>query len=243
MKRKLIMALAISSVAIVGCGEKSSTESASTPAAVTAESMSLNQKVSYIIGLNMGQNLKKDGVEIDLDTLALAFEDVKSGHEPRLSQEETQQAMTAFQEKLQAEQAASGALVADANAKEGTEFLAANGAKEGVVTTESGLQYKVITEGAGVKPSATDTVSVHYRGTLLDGTEFDSSYKRGEPVSFPVNGVIAGWTEALQLMNEGSKWELYIPSNLAYGPGGAGADIGPNATLTFEVELLKAAAE
>ena len=243
MKRKLIMALAISSVAIVGCGEKSTTESAAAPSALTVESMTLNQKVSYIIGLNMGQNLKKDGVEIDLNTLALAFEDVKLGREPRFSQEETQQAMTAFQEKLQAEQAASSALVADANGKEGAEFLAANGVKEGVVTTESGLQYKVITEGAGVKPSATDTVSVHYRGTLLDGTEFDSSYKRGEPVSFPVNGVIAGWTEALQLMNEGSKWELYIPSSLAYGPGGAGADIGPNATLTFEVELLKAIVE
>ena len=131
-------------------------------------------------------------------------------------------------------------MVAEANKKEGEEFLASNKTKEGVVTTASGLQYKVITAGTGPSPKASDKVSVHYRGTLIDGTEFDSSYRRGEPVSFPVKGVIAGWTEALQLMKEGAKWELYIPSELAYGPGGTGGPIGPNATLIFEVELLQA---
>ena len=246
MKRNLMMAFAISSIVLVGCGEKKeASESAeATPTATEAGELStLNQKVSYIIGLNMGQNLKNDEVEVDIDSLTLALNDAASGHEPRLSEEEVQQTMTAFQEMLQAKRAESVSLVADANAKEGATFLAENGVKEGVVTTETGLQYKVITEGEGAKPGAEDKVSVHYRGTLLDGTEFDSSYKRGEPVSFPVNGVIAGWTEALQLMGEGSKWELYIPSDLAYGPGGAGENIGPNATLVFEVELLQASAE
>jgi FKBP-type peptidyl-prolyl cis-trans isomerase len=244
MKRKLMMALAVSSMVLVGCGEdKSVKESAEATASETSELSTLNQKVSYIIGLNMGQNLKNDEVEVDIKALNMALEDAMAGRESRLTEEVIQQSMTAFQEMLQAKRAESVALVADANAKEGAEFLAANGLEEGVVTTESGLQYRVITEGEGAKPAATDTVSVHYRGTLLDGTEFDSSYKRGEPVSFPVGKVISGWTEALQLMGEGSKWELFIPSDLAYGPGGANPNIGPNATLKFEVELLKASVE
>jgi FKBP-type peptidyl-prolyl cis-trans isomerase FkpA len=126
------------------------------------------------------------------------------------------------------------------NRQEGAEFLAANMAKEGVMTTDSGLQYKVLVEGSGESPTAEDTVQVHYRGTLIDGTEFDSSYSRGEPTEFKVGAVIAGWTEALQMMKEGDKWELYIPSDLAYGERGAGADIGPDSVLIFEVELLKA---
>jgi FKBP-type peptidyl-prolyl cis-trans isomerase FklB len=128
--------------------------------------------------------------------------------------------------------------LADKNQKEGEVFLAENKKKKGVVTLPSGLQYHVITAGTGKIPKATDTVTTHYRGTLIDGTEFDSSYKRGEPASFPVNGVIKGWTEALQLMKVGSKWQLFIPSNLAYGPQGAGQVIGPSATLIFEIELL-----
>jgi len=128
--------------------------------------------------------------------------------------------------------------LADKNQKEGEVFLAENKKKKGVITLPSGLQYQVIKEGTGKIPKATDTVTTHYRGTLIDGTEFDSSYKRGEPASFPVNGVIKGWTEALQLMKVGSKWQLFIPSNLAYGPQGAGQAIGPNATLIFEIELL-----
>jgi FKBP-type peptidyl-prolyl cis-trans isomerase len=145
-----------------------------------------------------------------------------------------QQLQKTHTERMQAEQKAA----ADKNLADGEAFLKENATKEGVVTTESGLQYKIVTAGDGPKPGAGDVVKVHYRGTLLDGTEFDSSYKRGEPVTFPVGGVIPGWVEALQLMPVGSKWELYIPSGLAYGPGGAGNQIGPNSTLKFEVELL-----
>ena len=156
-----------------------------------------------------------------------------------MTAEEIAETMQAFQQqqmaKMQEEQAAAGAK----NAEAGEAFLAENGKQEGVVTTDSGLQYKVVTKGDGAKPKADDLVSVHYKGTLLDGKEFDSSYKRGEPAEFGVNQVIPGWTEALQLMPVGSKWELVIPADLAYGPGGAGGDIGPNSTLQFEVELLE----
>ncbi|MCD9458280.1 FKBP-type peptidyl-prolyl cis-trans isomerase [Marinibactrum halimedae] len=190
--------------------------------------------------MNLGNQFKRDDIELDIDIMAMALRDAREGKDPRLTEEEMQQAMTQFQEKQRAAKAEAAKAIADANSKEGQDYLTANAGKEGVVTTESGLQYKVITEGSGPKPTPTDTVTVHYRGTLIDGTEFDSSYGRGEPTSFPVNAVIAGWTEALQLMPEGSKWELYIPAELAYGPGGTGGLIGPNATLIFEVELLKA---
>jgi FKBP-type peptidyl-prolyl cis-trans isomerase len=160
-----------------------------------------------------------------LDKLALTDEEVGAG---------MQQLQKTHTERMQAEQK----VAADKNLADGEAFLKENATKEGVVTTESGLQYKIITAGEGPKPGAEDVVKVHYRGTLLDGTEFDSSYKRNEPVTFPVGGVIPGWVEALQLMPVGSKWELYIPSGLAYGPGGAGGQIGPNSTLKFEVELL-----
>jgi FKBP-type peptidyl-prolyl cis-trans isomerase FklB len=146
--------------------------------------------------------------------------------------------MTAFQKEMMAKREQAGKEAGAKNKVEGEAFLAENGKKEGVVTLPDGLQYKILKEGDGAKPKATDTVTVHYRGTLISGTEFDSSYKRKEPVSFPVNGVIAGWTEALQLMKVGSKWQLFIPSTLAYGERGAGPDLGPNATLIFEVELI-----
>lgn len=155
-----------------------------------------------------------------------------------MTENEVKEVMTAFQKGLAAKQAEKMKVIGEKNSKEGETFLAENKKKEGVKTTASGLQYKVITPGKGPMPKDTDTVSVNYRGTLIDGTEFDSSYKRGEAVSFPVNGVIKGWTEALQMMKVGSKWQLFIPSNLAYGDRGAGGQIGPNATLIFEVELL-----
>jgi FKBP-type peptidyl-prolyl cis-trans isomerase FklB len=155
-----------------------------------------------------------------------------------MTEEEYKATMTALQKEMMEKQADAARKLAEKNKKEGEAFLAENGKKEGVVTLPSGLQYKVIQSGKGKTPKSTDTVETNYRGTLIDGTEFDSSYKRGQTATFPVNGVIAGWTEALQKMKEGDKWQLFVPSNLAYGERGAGREIGPNATLLFEVELI-----
>lgn len=196
------------------------------------------EKVSYIIGLDIGTNLKRQSVEIDTDILMKGLKDALSGDKPLLSEDEIRESMNAFRQEMMKKQAEEAKKLGEKNKKEGESFLAENKGKEGVVTLPSGLQYKVMTEGAGKQPKATDTVTVNYRGTLIDGTEFDSSYKRGQPATFPVGGVIAGWTEALQLMKEGSKWQLFIPSNLAYGEKGAGNVIGPNAVLIFEVELI-----
>jgi len=194
-----------------------------------------SQKISYIIGFQAGGQLKQQGFPIDIETLTEALKEGLSGAAPRLTSQEAGTIMQAFQEKQMAKQAAENGK----NEEAGKAFLAENRKKEGVIELENGLQYKIITVGSGKKPAETDTVSVHYRGTLIDGTEFDSSYKRGSPAEFPVNRVIPGWTQILQLMGEGAKWQVYIPSNLAYGPKGAGADIGPNATLIFDIELLK----
>ncbi len=194
-----------------------------------------SQKISYIIGFQAGGQLKQQGFPIDIETLTEALKEGLSGAAPRLTSQEAGTIMQAFQEKQMAKQAAENSK----NEETGKAFLAENRKKEGVIELENGLQYKIITPGSGKKPAATDTVSVHYRGTLIDGTEFDSSYKRGAPAEFPVNRVIPGWTQILQLMSEGAKWQVYIPSNLAYGPKGAGADIGPNATLIFDIELLE----
>jgi len=162
-----------------------------------------------------------------------------AGNEPRMTREEVEKTLAAYQERRKAEVAAK----AETNKKAGEAFLANNRTQPGVKVTASGLQYQILEEGKGATPSATDTVVVNYRGTLLDGSEFDSSYKRGQPATFPVNGVIQGWQEALQMMKEGAKWKLFVPANLAYGERGAGASIGPNATLTFEVELLEIKAQ
>jgi FKBP-type peptidyl-prolyl cis-trans isomerase FklB len=195
-------------------------------------------KVSYSIGLNIGSDFKQRAIEVDPDLLARGIKDAMSDAKPLLTEEEIQSVMTAFEQELKAKAIAHNKELGDKNMKEGEAYLAENKKKEGVVTLPSGLQYKVITAGTGKKPKATDTVTTQYRGTLIDGTEFDSSYKRGQPATFPVSGVISGWTEALQLMPVGSKWQLFIPSSLAYGPRGAGQMIGPNSTLVFEVELL-----
>ncbi len=195
-------------------------------------------KVSYSIGLDIGKNFKDQSIEIDPKLLAQGIQDAISGGKRLLTEEEIQGVMTAFRQEMQAKAAAQAKLVGDKNLKEGEAFLAENKKKKGVVTLPSGVQYKIITAGTGKKPKPTDTVTTNYKGTLIDGTEFDSSYKRGEAATFPVQGVIPGWTEALQLMPVGSKWELVIPPALAYGPRGAGQAIGPNATLIFEVELL-----
>jgi len=204
------------------------------------------QKVSYGIGLSIGRQMKGQSIEVDSQALARGIMDAIAGSKPLLSDQELQQTMMAFQQELQARQRGMAAKQSEAskalgekNQKEGAAFLAENAKKPGVKTLPSGLQYKVVKEGTGPMPKATDQVKTHYRGTLLDGTVFDSSYKRGEPATFGVSDVIAGWTEALQLMKVGSRWQLFIPGDLAYGanprPGGP---IGPNATLVFDIELL-----
>jgi FKBP-type peptidyl-prolyl cis-trans isomerase FklB len=196
------------------------------------------QKVSYSIGLDIGRNFKQRGVEIDTQALARGVADAMAGGETLLTPEQVEETMRQFQQDMTAKRSERANVQAEKNKQEGEAFLAENAKNEGVVTLPSGLQYKVIKQGSGKKPRLTDEVTTHYRGTLTDGTEFDSSYNRGEPTSFPVNGVIAGWTEALQLMPVGSKWQLFIPSQLAYGARGAGDVIGPNATLIFEIELI-----
>ncbi len=200
-----------------------------------------NEKISYAIGLDIGNNLRSLGTDIDIDILVQAIRDTLERDKSLMTQAEMIKAMQEFSNQLQAKDSGHTAEDAEKNRIEGEAFLSTNQKKPGVTTTASGLQYKIIKEGGGPKPAATDEVTVHYRGTLIDGTEFDSSYKRDKPATFPLNGVIAGWTEGLQLMNKGSKFEFYIPSELAYGSRGAGDKIGPNATLIFEVELLSIA--
>ncbi len=193
------------------------------------------QRFSYIVGLQIGQQIKSDGIELDEAAFLTAIKDVAAGTPPRLSQDELQATL----QRIQQQRAADAQKAGESNSLEGERFLADNKKESGVKVTASGLQYKVVKAGSGAKPTASSTVEVHYRGTLINGTEFDSSYSRGQPATFPVNGVIKGWTEALQLMQEGAKWQLFIPSELAYGSRGTGADIGPNSTLIFDVELLK----
>jgi FKBP-type peptidyl-prolyl cis-trans isomerase len=195
-------------------------------------------KISYAIGMNVGTNLQKQAVDVDPAVLLQGLKDGIAGSKPLLTEEEARAVLMQLQEETRKKQAEKAQQMGASNKTEGETFLAANKNKEGVVTLPSGLQYKILQAGTGPKPAATDSVVCNYRGTLINGTEFDSSYKRGQPATFPVNGVIKGWTEALQLMPVGSKWQLFIPAQLAYGDRGAGADIGPNATLIFEVELL-----
>lgn len=195
-------------------------------------------KVSYVLGQSIGGDFKRQGFDIDPEIFADSFKSAFKGEDCKMSVGEMQQVMQAFQRDMQEKQQAKQGALGKANLEKGKKFLDENKDKEGVQVTASGLQYKVITEGTGKSPSATDTVVTHYEGRTIDGDVFDSSYKRGTPATFPVNGVIKGWQEALQLMTEGSKWELFIPSGLAYGPQGSGGTIEPNATLTFTVELL-----
>jgi FKBP-type peptidyl-prolyl cis-trans isomerase FklB len=195
-------------------------------------------KTSYAMGMNFGTALRKQSIDIDPAILARGLRDAFANGKMLLTEEEARAVLTQLQSDLRKKQQEMAQQAAEANKKQGLEFLEGNKTKDGVVTLPSGLQYKVLTEGTGPKPAATDTVVCNYRGTLLDNTEFDSSYKRGQPATFPVTGVIKGWTEALQLMPVGSKWQLFVPSELAYGERGAGGQIGPNATLIFEVELL-----
>ncbi|MBI5095900.1 MAG: FKBP-type peptidyl-prolyl cis-trans isomerase [Candidatus Hydrogenedentes bacterium] len=207
-------------------------------AASTVELKSDVDKFSYAIGVNIGRNLKKDKIELNKTFFMQAIQDVTEGKPLALTDEQLQQTIMEFQKTLMAKRQEADKVAGDKNVTEGKAFLEANAKKEGIKVLPSGLQYKVIKEGDGPTPKASDTVKTNYKGTLIDGTVFDASEKHGGPATFPVGQVIKGWTEALQLMKVGSKWQLFVPSELAYGPKGAGGDIGPNATLIFEIELL-----
>lgn len=195
-------------------------------------------KLSYSMGVRVGDNLKRQSIDVNSKVFIQGFKDAYSDSKRLMTDQEVNETLMNFQKEMMAKEAERRKELGEKNKKEGEAFLAENKNKEDVKTLPSGLQYKVIQEGTGKIPQKTDTVAINYRGTLIDGTEFDSSYSRGQPATFPVNGVIPGLSEALQMMKVGSKWQLFIPSDLAYGEHGAGNDIGPNATLIFEVELL-----
>ena len=220
--QRFIIIIALLSLASIGFGEDK------------PQLKDLKDKVSYGVGLDVGTNFKKQGQDLNPEAVLAGLKDGLSGKQSALSDKEMSETMEAWRKQMEEKQKAAS----EKNAADGAKFLAENKKKEGIKTTASGLQYKVLKEGSGAQPKASDTVSVNYRGTVIDGTEFDSSYKRGQPATFPVNGVIKGWTEALQLMKTGSKYQLFIPADLAYGARAVGPDIGPNSTLIFEVELL-----
>lgn len=230
MTKKLLMVTAVA-VALAGCG----------PDRAADDDVSLEDergRLSYGLGYNLGERIKED-IDLDVDAFAAGVRHAVEERGRLMSDEEIMHELQDFQEREMARHEEAFHELARSNRERADAFLAENAEREGVVTTDSGLQYRVIEEGTGEIPGLTDVVEVHYRGKLIDGTEFDSSYARGEPVSFPVNGVIPGWTEALMLMPEGSHWELVLPPELAYGETGAGDVIGPNAALVFEVELLE----
>jgi len=238
--KKVWITLAVAAMMTACGGEEKPAAKADAGAAQTEQGALANDsaKFSYAIGMDIGQSVKSLGADIDQDALTAGIRDRLSGNTLQLTQEEATKVQQAFFKARAEKQAAERKAMAEKNKAEGEKFLAENAKKEGVKTTDSGLQYEVIKQGDGAMPKATDQVKVHYRGTLLDGTEFDSSYSRGQPVTFPLNGVIKGWTEGLQLMKVGSKYRFWLPASLAYGEQGAGDKIAPNATLIFEVELL-----
>jgi FKBP-type peptidyl-prolyl cis-trans isomerase FklB len=225
---RILMVLGVLAFAAVA-----SAQDAAAPAPTTQK-----EKLSYALGMNLGRQLKSQTIDVDPAAFAQGLRDILAGGKTALTEEEARAVLAAFQEEMRGKQAAAMAQASDKNLKEGEAFLAANKAKAGIVALPSGLQYKIVKEGTGPKPTLDDTVVCHYRGTLINGTEFDSSYKRNEPAKFPVKGVIKGWTEALQLMPVGSTWQLFVPASLAYGERGAGPQIGPNTMLIFEVELV-----
>jgi len=208
------------------------------PAILMAQPQTMEHKAAYTIGANFIQSLKVQGIELDISSVIQGIKDASAG-KMTLSQDEMKQALDTFKAQLIQQQELAQQTVSDKNKQTGEAFLAENKTKEGVITLKSGLQYKVINTGTGSSPKASDKVTTHYRGTLIDGTEFDSSYSRNKPSSFPVNGVIPGWVEALQLMHVGDKWQLFIPADLAYGKRAVGNVIKANSTLIFEIELLK----
>jgi FKBP-type peptidyl-prolyl cis-trans isomerase len=219
---------ALACLALVSCSTKQR----------ITELKSQDQKVSYTVGQDMGSYLKQMGITIDKAALFQGIEDTLTGQKSLVTPEEALKIKQEFSKNMQDAQMAKAKAAGEKNSKEGVAFLEKNKGEKGVVTTASGLQYIILKDGTGPKPKPTDMVTVHYKGTTIDGKEFDSSYKRGQPATFPLNGVIPGWTEGLQLLNAGAKAKLFVPSNLGYGERGAGQDIGPNQTLIFEVELI-----
>ncbi len=248
IRKSALLGVAVAAtIFATGCNKKEGAEStaaAKTAAPASSENIELDtaeKQVTYIVGYNMAQQANANGLTFNKDVMALAIQDVAEEKEPRIAAEEQQQIMMSFQEEQQTKRDAEMKVKGEENLKKSQAFLDENAKKEGVITTESGLQYKVLESGeeGAAKPAEDDNVKVHYHGTLIDGTVFDSSVDRGQPVTFPVNGVIKGWVEALQLMKVGDKFELYIPADLAYGPGGTAGKIGPNDALIFQVELLE----
>jgi FKBP-type peptidyl-prolyl cis-trans isomerase len=213
-----------------------------TPSPAASEFKNETQKASYAIGVDIGGNvaksLKRNEIDVDSALVLRGFKEAFNGEKTLLTDEEIKEVLTKLQQDTRTKMEAKAKAAAETNKKEGDDFLTANKSKEGVVTLPDGLQYKVLKQGDGPKPTATDSVECNYRGTLINGTEFDSSYKHGQPATFGVTQVIKGWGEVLQLMPVGSKYQVFVPSDLAYGPRGQGADIGPNATLIFEIDLI-----
>jgi len=230
---KTVLTAFIGAMALAGC------QGGGFDAAQNAPLDSDDEKASYAIGIQIGTSLEPAGTHVQMASFLRGIQDAMAGKDPAIPQDTLQAVLQRFTMMMQQEEQAKMAEAADKNQKEGQEFLAANGAKSGITTTESGLQYEVMRAGDGPKPTESDMVTIHYRGKLIDGTEFDSSYGRGEPTSFSVGGVIPGFAEALQLMPVGSQYRFFIPGDLAYGPQGNGRQIGPNATLIFEVEMIK----
>lgn len=252
MRKTLILpaALLVAAAAVAGAQSGKPAAPAQKPAAQPAPAApssqpstagkpeALNDRASYVIGYNLGRTLKQNDVQASSDLILKGLRDGLAGEKGMLTDEEMQSTMQAFQQQVQSQQATKQKALGEKNKTEGEAFLAKNKTRAGVKTTASGLQYEVLKEGTGPTPKATDTVTVNYKGTLMDGTTFDSSYDRGQPATFVLNQVIPGWTEGVQLMKVGSKYKFYIPSNLGYGEQGAGGVIGPNAPLIFEVELM-----
>jgi FKBP-type peptidyl-prolyl cis-trans isomerase FklB len=254
MKKSINLAFVSSAAALLLLGIASAQQNATppsqpdataapkhTPAAKGPQTTALTtpkEKQSYAIGMNLGENLKTQAVDVDTTLLMRGMKDTLTGSKPLLTPDEERATLMELQAGLRKTQMEKMQKAGEKNKKDGEVFLTANKAKPGVVTLPSGLQYKILQTGNGPKPTLNDTVACNYRGTLIDGTEFDSSYKRGQPTTFPVSGVIKGWTEALQLMPVGSKWQLFVPASLAYGDRAASALIGPDATLIFDVELV-----
>lgn len=241
---RLPVSLIAAALLLVGCDKQPASGDAATAAPAAAAAASADafqtdaQRMGYALGANVGRTFRDQKFPVDVDAVINGLRDSFTGGTMKMEEAKIGETLQQLQQTLQATAQAEQEASATRNADDAKAFFAKNGTAEGVTTTATGLQYQVLQAADGKKPAADDTVKVHYRGTLLDGTEFDSSYARGEPVSFPVNAVIPGWTEALQLMPVGSKWKIFIPSELGYGPGGAGDKIGPNAALVFEVELL-----